>query len=138
MFTANTMASGLEAMGLTLPYSSSTPADSPAKMRECARAADAIKLCLERDIKPRDMLTRAAFENALVLMMALGGSTNAVMHYLAMANSAGVDLTIDDFQRASDRVPFIANLTPSGKYVMEDLHNVGGIPVGVPFAARPI
>ena len=128
MYTANTMASAIEAMGMSLPYSSSTPAEDPAKHEECLRAGEAIKLLLERDIKPRDVMTREAFENAMVTIMALGGSTNAVLHLVAMARAVDVPLTIDDFQTVSDRVPFLADLKPSGQYVMEDLHNVGGTP----------
>jgi dihydroxy-acid dehydratase len=128
MYTANTMASAIEAMGMSLPYSSSTPAEDPAKHEECLRAGDAIKLLLEKDIKPRDIMTREAFENAMVTIMALGGSTNAVLHLVAMARAVDVPLTIDDFQTVSDRVPFLADLKPSGQYVMEDLHEVGGTP----------
>ncbi|BCO31745.1 dihydroxy-acid dehydratase [Thiohalobacter sp. COW1] len=128
MYTANTMASAIEAMGMSLPYSSSTPAVDPGKIEECRRAGAAMRVLLERDIKPRDIMTRAAFENAMVMLMALGGSTNAVLHLLAMARAVDVDLTIDDFQKVSDRIPFIADLKPSGQYVMEDLHNAGGIP----------
>ena len=128
MYTANTMASAIETMGMSLPYSSSTPAVDPGKMAECLSAGQAIRNLLEKDIKPRDIMTRAAFENALVIIMALGGSTNAVLHLLAMARAVDVPLTIDDFQVVSDRVPFLADLKPSGKYVMEDLHNVGGTP----------
>ncbi|KAJ9191491.1 hypothetical protein DTO164E3_8835 [Paecilomyces variotii] len=128
MFTANTMATAIESMGLSLPGSSSTPAESPAKMRECVKAADAIKVCLEKNIKPRDLLTKQSFENALVMTMALGGSTNGVLHFLAMARTAGVDLTLDDVQRVSNKIPFIADLSPSGKYYMADLYEVGGIP----------
>lgn len=128
MYTANTMATAVEAMGLSLPGSSSTPAESPAKMRECAKAAEAIKVCLERNIKPRDMLTKKSFENAMVMMMALGGSTNGVLHYLAMAGTADVELSLDDFQRVSNKIPFLANLAPSGKYFMADLYEIGGIP----------
>ncbi len=128
MYTANTMASAIEAMGMSLPYSSSIPAEDPAKLEECLNAGKAIRILLERDIKPRDIMTRDAFENAMVTVMALGGSTNAVLHLIAMARAVDVDLTIDDFQRVSDRVPFIADLKPSGKYVMEDLHTVGGTP----------
>ena len=128
MYTANTMASAIEAMGMSLPYSSSTPAEDPAKQEECLRAGEAIKLLLEKDIKPRDIMTREAFENAMVTIMALGGSTNAVLHLIAMARSVDVPLTIDDFQTVSDRVPFLADLKPSGQYVMEDLHAVGGTP----------
>lgn len=128
MFTANTMASAIESMGLTLPGSSSTPAESPAKMRECVKVADAIQVCLEKNIMPRSLLTKRSFENALVMTMALGGSTNAVLHFLAMAQTAEVDLTLDDFQRISNKVPFIADLSPSGKYYMADLYEIGGIP----------
>jgi dihydroxy-acid dehydratase len=128
MFTANTMATAIESMGLSLPGSSSTPASSPSKMRECVRVADAIKICLEKNIRPRDLLTKRSFENALVMTMALGGSTNGVLHFLAMARTAGVDLTLNDFQRVSNKIPFIANLSPSGKYYMADLYEIGGIP----------
>ena len=128
MYTANTMASAIEAMGMSLPYSSSTPAVDPGKLAECLSAGKAIRKLLEKDIKPRDIMTRAAFENAMVIIMALGGSTNAVLHLLAMARAVEVPLSIDDFQAVSDRVPFLADLKPSGKYVMEDLHNVGGTP----------
>ncbi len=128
MFTANTMASAIEALGMSLPGSSSTPAEDPAKLDECRRAGDAIKHLLELDLKPRDIMTRAAFENAMVVTMVLGGSTNAVLHLIAMARSVGVPLTIDDFQSVSDRTPFLADLRPSGRYAMEDLHDVGGVP----------
>lgn len=128
MFTANTMATAIESMGLSLPGSSSTPASSPSKMRECARAAAAIKTCMEKNIRPRDLLTKRSFENALVMTMALGGSTNGVLHFLAMARTAGVDLTLDDIQRVSNKIPFIANLAPSGQYYMADLYEIGGIP----------
>ena len=128
MYTANTMASAIEAMGMSLPYSSSTPAVDPGKLAECLNAGSAIRHLLEQDIKPRDIMTRTAFENALVIVMALGGSTNAVLHLLAMARAVDVSLSIDDFQSVSDRVPFLADLKPSGQYVMEDLHNVGGTP----------
>ncbi|MDH5408006.1 MAG: dihydroxy-acid dehydratase [Gammaproteobacteria bacterium] len=128
MYTANTMASAIEAMGMSLPYSSDTPATDKGKIEECLFAGKAIRHLLENDIKPRDIMTREAFENAMVIIMATGGSTNAVLHLLAMARAVDVPLTIDDFQTVSDRVPFLADLKPSGKYVMEDLHNVGGIP----------
>jgi dihydroxy-acid dehydratase len=128
MYTANTMASAIEALGMSLPYSSSTPAVDPGKLAECLSAGVAIKNLLEKDIKPRDIMTRAAFENAMVIVMALGGSTNAVLHLIAMARSCGVKLTLDDFQKVSNRIPFIADLKPSGKYVMEDVHKIGGIP----------
>jgi dihydroxy-acid dehydratase len=128
MYTANTMAVAIEALGLSLPYSSSTPADDPGKADECRRAGAAVYQLLERDLKPLDILTPKAFENALVLIMAVGGSTNAVLHLLAIAKTAGVPLALADFQRASDRVPLLADLKPSGKYVQEDLHSVGGTP----------
>jgi len=128
MYTANTMASAIEALGMSLPYSSSIPAVDPGKLDECLQAGYAIRYLLENDIKPRDIMTREAFENAMVMVMALGGSTNAVLHLIAMARAVDVPLTIDDFQAVSDRVPFLADLKPSGKYVMEDLHNVGGTP----------
>ena len=128
MYTANTMASAIEAMGMSLPYSSSIPAEDPKKHEECIRAGAAIRHLLEQDIKPRDIMTRQACENAMVLIMALGGSTNAVLHLIAVARSVNVNLTIDDFQSVSDRIPFIADLKPSGNYVMEDLHQVGGTP----------
>ena len=128
MYTANTMASAIEALGMTLPYSSSVPAEDPMKLVECRRAGAVMLDMLKADVKPRDVMTRAAFDNAIVLTMALGGSTNAVLHLLAMARAAGVALTIDDFQSLSDRTPFLADLKPSGKYVMEDLHAVGGTP----------
>ena len=128
MYTANTMASAIEALGMSLPYSSSIPAEDPLKVGECLAAGKAILNLLELDLKPRDIMTRAAFENAMIIIMALGGSTNAVLHLIAMARAVDVPLTIDDFQKVSDRVPFIADLKPSGKYVMEDLHHVGGTP----------
>ena len=128
MYTANTMASAIEALGMSLPYSSSTPATDPAKLDECFQAGAAIRRLLELNITPRDIMTRAAFENAMVITMALGGSTNAVLHLLAMARAVDVELSIDDFQATSDRVPFLADLKPSGRYVMEDLHAVGGTP----------
>lgn len=128
MYTANTIASAIEAMGMTLPYSASTPAEDPKKLDECFQAGLAIRGLLERDLKPRDIMTRPAFENAMVLVTALGGSTNAVLHLIAMARTVGVPLTIDDFQTVSDRVPYLADLKPSGRYAMEDLHKVGGTP----------
>jgi dihydroxy-acid dehydratase len=128
MYTANTMASAIEALGMSLPYSSSLPAEDAGKREECRKAGAVLRLLLERDIKPSDILTRAAFENAMVVVVALGGSTNAVLHLLAMAHSANVELVIDDFQKVSDRVPFLGDLKPSGQYVMEDLHKVGGTP----------
>ena len=128
MYTANTMATAIEAMGMSLPYSSSTPAVDPGKLDECHRAAPRFASAWRRDIKPRDVMTRAAFENAMVMVIALGGSTNAVLHLIAMARAVGVPLTIDDFQKVSNRIPFLADLKPSGKYVQEDLHLVGGTP----------
>jgi dihydroxy-acid dehydratase len=128
MYTANTMASAIEALGMTLPYSSSAPAESAEKWEECRRAGTAVLALMERDIKPRDIMTREAFENAMVVTMALGGSTNAVLHLIAMARAVDVPLTIDDVQAVSNRVPFLADLKPSGRYVMEDLHAIGGIP----------
>jgi dihydroxy-acid dehydratase len=128
MYTANTMASAIEALGMSLPYSSSIPAEDPLKQGECLAAGKAILNLLEKDLKPRDIMTRAAFENAMVIIMATGGSTNAVLHLIAMARAVDVPLTIDDFQKVSDRVPYIADLKPSGKYVMEDLHHIGGTP----------
>ena len=128
MYTANTMACAIEAMGMSLPYSSSIPAEDPDKLEECLRAGEAIRLLLERDIKPREIMTREAFENAMVVVVALGGSTNAVLHLIAMARSVDVPLTIDDFQKVSDRIPFLADLKPSGRYVQEDLHKIGGTP----------
>ena len=128
MYTANTMASAIEMLGMSLPYSSSTPAEDPLKLDECFRAGAAIKNLLALDLKPRDIMTREAFENAMVLVTVLGGSTNAVLHLIAMARSVNVNLTIDDFQRVSDRTPLLADFKPSGNYVMEDLHKVGGIP----------
>ncbi|AEO57268.1 dihydroxy-acid and 6-phosphogluconate dehydratase-like protein, partial [Thermothelomyces thermophilus ATCC 42464] len=128
MYTANTMATAIEAMGLTLPGSSSFPATSPEKRRECERAAEAIRTCMEKDIRPRDLMSRAAFENALVVSIVLGGSTNAVLHFLAMANTADVPLTLDDIDRTSNRTPLLADLAPSGRHYMEDLYAVGGTP----------
>jgi len=129
MYTANTMASAIEAMGMSLPYSSSNPALSPEKKEETRAAAEAIKVLLERDIKPSDIMTREAFENAITMVMVLGGSTNAVLHLIAMARTCGIDITQDDFQRISDKTPLLADLKPSGKYLMEDLHNIGGTPL---------
>ncbi|HEY5327366.1 MAG TPA: dihydroxy-acid dehydratase [Mucilaginibacter sp.] len=128
IYTANTMASAIEALGMSLPYSSSNPALSPEKQAECLAAGKAIKLLLERDIKPSDIMTRAAFENAITVVMVLGGSTNAVLHLIAIAKSIGVKLTQDDFQEISNRIPVLADMKPSGKYMMEDLHNIGGVP----------
>ncbi|MFV2067609.1 MAG: dihydroxy-acid dehydratase, partial [Pirellulales bacterium] len=133
MYTANTMATAIETLGMSLPYSSSTPAEEEAKQDECRRAGEAIRLCLERDIKPRDVMTRQAFENAMVMVMAVGGSTNAVLHLIAMARAVDVPLTIDDFQQVSDRVPFLADLKPSGQFVQEDLHQAGGTPAVIKY-----
>lgn len=128
MYTANTMASAIETLGMTLPGSSSYPAESKAKQLECLAAGGAIKNLLKLDLKPRDIMTRQAFEDAMTLVMVTGGSTNAVLHLIAMADAAGIKLTIDDFQAVSDRTPYLCDLKPSGKYVFQDLHNIGGIP----------
>jgi dihydroxy-acid dehydratase len=128
MYTANTMASAIEALGMSLPYSSSTPAEDARKAEECHQAGSAVRRLLELDLKPRDIMTREAFENAMTLVTVLGGSTNAVLHLIAIARSVGLALTLDDFQKISDRVPLLADFKPSGSYVMEDLHAVGGIP----------
>lgn len=128
MYTANTMASAIEALGMSLPYSASTPAEDPLKMDECVRSGAAIRNLLELDLKPRDIMTRKAFENAMVVVSALGGSTNAVLHLIAMARSVDVPLDLEDFQRVSNRTPLLSDFKPSGQYVMEDLHLVGGIP----------
>ncbi|MBA3675527.1 MAG: dihydroxy-acid dehydratase, partial [Chitinophagaceae bacterium] len=128
MYTANTMSSAIEALGMSLPYSSSNPALSEEKKKECHAAGKAILLLLEKDIKPSDIMTRKAFENAVTVIMALGGSTNAVLHLIAMAKSIDVDFSQDDFQTISNKVPVLADLKPSGKYLMEDLHNIGGVP----------
>ncbi|MBS1943894.1 MAG: dihydroxy-acid dehydratase, partial [Bacteroidetes bacterium] len=128
MYTANTMASAIEALGMSLPYSSSSPATSQAKQDECAQVGQAMRRLLERDIKPSDIMTREAFENAMTLVVVLGGSTNAVMHLIAMAHAVGLTLTLEDLQRVSDRTPVLADLKPSGQYLMEDLHDAGGMP----------
>ena len=133
MYTANTMASAIEALGMSLPFSASIPAEDPDKISECHSAGAAILNLLEKDIKPKDIMTREAFENAMVVIMALGGSTNAVLHLIAMARSVDVPLTLDDFQTISDRVPFLADLKPSGRFVQEDLHAVGGTPAVMKF-----
>ena len=133
MYTANTMASAIEALGMSLPYSASIPAEDPAKIDECHRAGAAILKLLELDLKPRDIMTRQAFENAMTVVIALGGSTNAVLHLIAMARSVDVPLTIDDFQAVSDRVPYLADLKPSGRFVQEDLHSVGGTPAAMKY-----
>ncbi|OGP08655.1 MAG: dihydroxy-acid dehydratase [Deltaproteobacteria bacterium GWA2_45_12] len=128
MYTANTMASAIETLGMSLPYSSSYPATSNEKLKECATVGKAILNLLEKEITPKMIMTKKAFENAITVIMALGGSTNAVLHLIAMAKSVGIKLTLEDFQRISDKTPFIADLKPSGKYVMEDLCKVGGVP----------
>ncbi|MEN9685962.1 MAG: dihydroxy-acid dehydratase [Bacteroidota bacterium] len=128
MYTANTMASAIEALGMSLPFSSSNPALSAEKQQECIDAGKAIKNLMEKDIKPRDIMTRKAFENAITVIMVLGGSTNAVLHLIAMAKSVDLPLTQDDFQTISDKVPVLADFKPSGKYLMQDLHQYGGVP----------
>jgi dihydroxy-acid dehydratase len=128
MYTANTMAAAIEALGMSLPYSSSYPALSEDKQKECAAAGKAIRLLLEKDIKPSDIITRKAFDNAITVIMVLGGSTNAVLHLIAMAKSVDVKLTQDDFQKISDKIPVLADFKPSGKYLMQDLHEHGGLP----------
>lgn len=128
MYTANTMSSAIEALGMSLPFSSSNPAESDNKTQESLRVGDAVRHLLKEDIRPRDIMTRKAFENAITTVMVLGGSTNAVLHLIAMAKSVDVDIRLDDFQRISDNTPFLADLKPSGKYLMEDLHNIGGVP----------
>jgi dihydroxy-acid dehydratase len=136
MYTANTMASAIETLGMTLPGSSSNPAVGKAKQLECLAAGGAIKNALKLDLRPRDIMTRQAFEDAMVVIMITGGSTNAVLHLIAMADAAGVKLTIDDFQAVSDRTPFLSDLKPSGKYVFNDLHNIGGIPTLLKFLIK--
>lgn len=128
MYTANTMASAIEALGMSLPYSSSNPALSQEKKQECFDAGKAIRVLLENDIKPKDIMTKKAFENAMTMVVVLGGSTNAVLHLIAMAHSVDIELTLEDFQKISDNIPVLADLKPSGKYLMEDLHAVGGVP----------
>lgn len=128
MYTANTMAAAIEALGMSLPYSSSTPALAPEKMQECIQAGYAIRNLLEQDIKPKDIMTRSAFENAMVVVTVLGGSTNAVLHLIAMARAVGIVLTLDDFQAVSNRIPLLADFKPSGKFVMADLQACGGMP----------
>ncbi len=128
MYTANTMACAIEALGMSLPYSSSSPAEDPAKLQECQEAGQALLSLMENDLKPRDIMTRPAFENAMTILMALGGSTNAVLHLIAMARAVEVPLQLDDFQKMSRSVPYLADLKPSGAHVMQDLHDVGGTP----------
>jgi dihydroxy-acid dehydratase len=129
MYTANTMSSAIEALGMSLPYSSSNPALSEEKLKECEEAGKYIRLLLERDIKPKDIMTPEAFENAATVIIAMGGSTNAVLHFIAIAKSVGLKFGLEEFQRISDKTPLIADLKPSGKYLMEDLHNIGGVPL---------
>jgi dihydroxy-acid dehydratase len=129
MYTANTMSSAIEALGMSLPYSSSNPAESNDKIQETEEIGKAMKVLLKEDIKPSDIMTKKSFENALSVTMALGGSTNAVLHLIAMAKSVNVNLSLDDFQKFSDKTPFIANLKPSGEFLMEDIHKIGGVPV---------
>jgi dihydroxy-acid dehydratase len=133
MYTANTMASAIEVLGLSLPYNSSNPAVSQEKTDECVEAGKAMRLLIEKDIKPKDIVTKKSLENAIRLVTVLGGSTNAVLHFLAIARAAEVDFTLDDFQRISDSTPFLADLKPSGKFLMEDVHRVGGIPAVIKF-----
>lgn len=133
MYTANTMAAAIEVLGMSLPYSSSTPAEDPQKLQECIAAGKAVRNLLELDLKPRDIMTRDAFENAMVFVTVLGGSTNAVLHLVAMARSVGVSLTIDDFQNVSNRTPMLADFKPSGKFVMADLQAIGGTPAVIRF-----
>jgi dihydroxy-acid dehydratase len=133
MYTANTMASAIEALGMSLPFSASIPAEDPDKIDECHRSGDAILNLLKLDLKPRDIMSRQAFENAMVVITALGGSTNAVLHLIAMARSVDVELGLDDFQKVSDRIPFLADLKPSGRFVQEDLHAIGGTPAVMKF-----
>lgn len=133
MYTANTMSSAIEALGMSLPYSSSNPAESKEKIEELKLVGPAIRNLLEKDIKPRDIMTKKAFENALRVIVILGGSTNAVLHLIAMANTVDVDLTLDDFQKMSDTTPLLGDLKPSGKFMMEDLHEVGGVPAVMKF-----
>jgi len=136
IYTANTMAAAIEALGMSLPYSSSNPALSDEKRAECLAAGKAIKILLEKDIKPSDIMTREAFENAMVVIMVLGGSTNAVLHMIAMAKSVNLKLTQDDFQAISNRIPVLADMKPSGKYMMEDLHNIGGVPAVMKYCLK--
>lgn len=136
MYTANTLASAIETLGMSLPGSSSNPAEHPSKLAECDQVGEAIKNILREDVRPRDIMTRQAFENAMVVVSILGGSTNAVLHLLAVADAVGVKLTIDDFQAVSDRTPLLADLKPSGKYVMEDVHKIGGTPSLLRFLAK--
>jgi len=133
MYTANTMASSIEALGMSMPYSSSNPALGKEKKQDCIASGKALRYLLENDIKPSDILTRKSFENAVRLLTLLGGSTNAVLHFLAIAKAAEIEFTLDDFQKMSDQTPFLADLKPSGKYLMEDLHRAGGVPAVMKF-----
>jgi dihydroxy-acid dehydratase len=133
MYTANTMASSIEALGMALPYNSSNPATSQDKTDECFKIGAAMRILLELDLKPKDIVTRKSLENAIRLIAVLGGSTNAVLHFLAIAKAAEIDFTLDDFQKLMDKTPFLADLKPSGKYLMEDLHRVGGVPAVMKF-----
>jgi dihydroxy-acid dehydratase len=140
MYTANTMATAIEALGMSLPYSSSSPADSKEKKDECLEAGKAMQRLLEMDLKPRDIMTKAAFENAIRMVMMTGGSTNAVLHLIAMSRSCqdpAVAISLEDFQRISNITPFLADLKPSGKYVMEDVQNIGGTPGMIKFLIIP-
>ena len=136
MYTANTMASAIEALGMALPYNASNPAVSKEKQQECEVLGGFLKTLLEKDLKPRDIVTKQSLENALRLITVLGGSTNAVLHFLAIAKAAELELTIDDFQRISDTTPFLADLKPSGTYLMKDLHEVGGVPAVLKYMLR--
>ena len=136
MYTANTMASAIEALGMALPYNSSNPAVSSDKKEECARVGAALLHLVENDIKPKDIVTQKSLENAIRLVAVLGGSTNAVLHFLAIAKAAKLDFTLDDFQSIMDKTPFLADLKPSGQYLMEDLHNVGGVPAVLKFMLK--
>jgi dihydroxy-acid dehydratase len=136
IYTANTMAAAIEALGMSLPFSSSNPALSEEKQQECLAAGKAIRLLLEKNIRPKDIMTREAFENAIVTIMVLGGSTNAVLHLIAMAKSVDVPLTQDDFQAISNRIPVLADMKPSGRYMMEDLHKIGGVPAVMKYLAK--
>ena len=136
MYTANTMATAIETLGLTLPGSSSSPAEDPSKVAECEAVGPAIRNILKEDIRPRDIMTRQAFENAMIVTTILGGSTNAVLHLIAIADSVGIKLDIEDFQKVSDRIPFLADLKPSGKWVMADMHKIGGTPALLKFLLK--
>ncbi|EJT76092.1 dihydroxy-acid dehydratase [Gaeumannomyces tritici R3-111a-1] len=136
MYTANTLASAIETLGMSLPGSSSNPAEDQSKVSECAQVGEAVKNLLRLDLRPRDIMTRQAFENAMIVVNVLGGSTNAVLHLIAIADSVGIKLTIDDFQAVSDRTPLLADLKPSGKYVMEDVYKIGGTPALLKFLVK--